>query len=542
MNILLVHARFPVTYWGFQNSLWIVGKKASLPPLGLLTLAALLPDRWTLRLVDLNVRALDDGDLRWADAVLVGGMLVQADSMREVCRRARALGRRTVVGGPAPSTCPELFEEADVVFRGEAEGRVDELVATVESGGPERRVLDAPAGVYPDVTTVPAPRYDLVDLSSYASVSLQYSRGCPYHCEFCDVIEIFGRRPRVKTPEQVLTELANLHAQGYRGSVFFVDDNFIGNRPAVRELLPVVARWQRERGYPFELYTEASVNLAADDDLVGAMVEAGFSSVFLGIETPSMETLAQANKHQNLKLDLHEAVDRLSRSGLEVMGGFIVGFDGDGPEALEAQRRFIESSPIPLSMVGVLTALPGTALWKRLQAEGRLREQSSGDQFGRPNFEPVMDEEDLLRGYAGLMRAIYSPAAYYRRCELHIERAAPRPSSAGRSRSEIAALLRTLWHVGVRSPRRLPFWRLLYKSLRGGTQSIRWAIAHAVQGEHLIRYTEEQVVPRIEAAARSVARDRAQGRPRTTTPESSVEELSAPPTAQATPSPSTVTA
>ncbi|MFW5876828.1 MAG: B12-binding domain-containing radical SAM protein, partial [Myxococcota bacterium] len=428
MNILLVHARFPVTYWGFQNSLWIVGKKASLPPLGLLTLAALLPDRWTLRLVDLNVRALDDGDLRWADAVLVGGMLVQADSMREVCRRARALGRRTVVGGPAPSTCPELFEEADVVFRGEAEGRVDELVATVESGGPERRVLDAPAGVYPDVTTVPAPRYDLVDLSSYASVSLQYSRGCPYHCEFCDVIEIFGRRPRVKTPEQVLTELANLHAQGYRGSVFFVDDNFIGNRPAVRKLLPRISQWQRAHDRPFELYTEASINLAADSELLHAVVDAGFTSVFVGIETPSGAALAGAGKSQNLKLDLTEAVATLVNGGLEVQGGFIVGFDEDGPDIFEAQRRFIRDAGIPLAMVGMLTALPGTALWKRLAREDRLGERSTGDQFGRPNFEPRMAETTLLSGYADLLEAVYDADAYYDRCEQTLERLGPRPS------------------------------------------------------------------------------------------------------------------
>ncbi|MBW2162289.1 MAG: B12-binding domain-containing radical SAM protein, partial [Deltaproteobacteria bacterium] len=317
MKALLVYPRFPTTYWGFQYGLSLAGKKAALPPLGLITLAAQLPASWELRLRDLNIQPLEDADLEWADAVLVGGMRVQMPSMHEVIARAKRLGRRTVVGGPAPSTAPEEFENADVVFQGEAEGRIDALVSAIESEG-QQRVLDSVDR--PDTSLAPVPRYDLLELRHYASMSIQYSRGCPFHCEFCDVIELFGKVPRVKSPQQITAELAALHDIGYRGTIFFVDDNFIGNRRMVKEFLPELTQWQRERGYPFELYTEASVNLASDESLVTGMVEAGFSSVFLGIESPSADALREAGKKQNLKMDLGEVVDRLTRVGLEVMG------------------------------------------------------------------------------------------------------------------------------------------------------------------------------------------------------------------------------
>ncbi len=498
MNVLLVHPRFPITYWGFQHGLRIVGKSASLPPLGLVTLAGSVPARWQLRLVDLNVRPLEDADLDWADVVFTGGMLVQAESANEVVARARSRGRFVVVGGPAPTTCPELFGSADLLFQGEVEERVDELVRAVE--GRRAGTLSPPGGAFPDITRAPVPRFDLLELDRYSSMSIQYSRGCPYRCEFCDVIEIFGRRPRVKSPEQVLGELEALHELGYRGSLFFVDDNFIGNRPAVRELLPRLRDWQIERGYPFELYTEASVNLAADAELTRAMVGAGFSAVFLGIETPSAEALRAAKKHQNLKLDLHDAVETLTRAGLECMGGFIVGFDHDTPRCFDAQRDFILGSPLPLSMVGVLTALPGTALWHRLAREGRLRERSGGDQFGRPNFEPAMDEAVLLHGYASLMRDVYSPEAYYARCERYLDLVGDRPATEARG-GELVPAARALAVLGAKSPQRRLFWRLVTRAAGRGRATLRWAVAHAVMGEHLIRYTREHVVPRVLDAA-----------------------------------------
>ena len=267
MNVLLVYPLFPVTYWGFQYGLQLIGKRASLPPLGLATVAALLPESCRARLVDLNVRALRDDDLRWADVVLTGGLLIQVESILEVVEQARAFGRPVAVGGPVPTTSPELFGDADVVFRGEAEGRIDELIEALARGAGDQVVLEA-AGRFPEMTSVPVPRFDLLELSEYASVSVQYSRGCPFRCEFCDVIEIFGRRPRVKTPEQVVAELEAIHGLGYRGTVFFVDDNFIGNKAEVKRLLPVLRDWQVAHGRPFQLYTEASVDLAADPALL----------------------------------------------------------------------------------------------------------------------------------------------------------------------------------------------------------------------------------------------------------------------------------
>jgi hypothetical protein len=352
----------------------------------------------------------------------------------------------------------------------------------------------------PEMTTVPVPRFDLLDLSEYASLSVQYSRGCPFQCEFCDIIEIFGRKPRVKAPEQVIDELEAIYRSGYKGTLFIVDDNFIGNKPAVKRLLPILGDWQRKRGHPFELYTEASVDLATDPELLHGMVDAGFSSVFLGIETPSIKALAQAKKLQNLRLDPAEAIDRITRAGIEVMGGFIVGFDSDGPEIFAQQREFLERQPVPLAMAGILTALPGTALWRRLKAEGRLRQRSNGDPFSRPNFAPAMSEEALLRGYAELMAWLYSPEEYYGRCEAYLRRVGSVSASRASTLGEVGIFLRAIWHVGVRSPRRRLFWRLLGRALLRGQSKLRQAVVHAVQGEHLINYTREHVIPRMEAA------------------------------------------
>jgi radical SAM superfamily enzyme YgiQ (UPF0313 family) len=295
MRVLLVHPEFPTTYWGFQHSLPFIGKRATLPPLGLLTVAALVPHAWQARVTDLNVAPLSDDDLRWADAVLVGGMLVQAPSALNVIRRARALGRKTIVGGAAVTTSPSLFDEADHVFLGEAEGRIEAVVRAVEGDG-EPHVLAELPEAKPDVSKSPPPRFELLDLRSYQAMSVQYSRGCPFTCEFCDIIEMFGRVPRYKSPPQVRAELGALRDLGWRGPVFFVDDNFIGNKRAVKQLLPEIAGWQSENGYPFSFYTEASVNLAADAALLRMMVEAGFDSVFLGIETPSVEALRETKK------------------------------------------------------------------------------------------------------------------------------------------------------------------------------------------------------------------------------------------------------
>jgi radical SAM superfamily enzyme YgiQ (UPF0313 family) len=514
VKALLVHARFPTTYWGFQYGLPLAGKRAALPPLGLITLAALLPDDWQLRLIDLNVEELSDEAIEQADVVLVGGMHVQVDSMVEVLARARRLDRPTVVGGPAPTTAPEGYGAADVLFQGEAEGRTAELVAAIEAvvdGGPGggQVVLMAPR-TRPDLASSPVPRFDLLDLSAYGAMAIQCSRGCPFSCEFCDIVEIFGQVPRFKPPARVLAELDALRQAGWGAGVFVVDDNFIGNKRLARQLLAELGRWQAERGHPFVLSTEASVNLAADEELMEAMVAAGFTALFLGIETPSLDALAGAGKSQNLRLDLAEAVRALSRRGLEVMGGFIVGFDSDRAEVFEAQRRFIEHSPIPLAMVGVLTALPGTALWRRLEREGRLRDSQVSDQFGRPNFEPGMDEGELLRGYSSLLGSLYSADAWYDRCEAYIELAPPLPGRRKVSLEDVVTLARTVWRVGVLSRRRGRFWRLMARVVRRAPHTLAWAVTRVIVGEHMIRYTEQDVLPRLEASIGQLAqRDRA---------------------------------
>lgn len=501
MKILFVHPEFPTTYWGFQASVRIAGKRAALPPLGLVSMAAVLPAAWRLRLVDTNVEPLRDADIAWADVVLLGGMLVQVPSMLAVLSRARSGGKRTIVGGPAATTSPELFERADHVFMGEAEGRGEELVAAIEGRLGTRRLRSA-GDAKPDMALAPLPRFDLLDIAKYRSMSVQYSRGCPYHCEFCDIIEIFGRRPRVKSPEQVLAELEAIHALGFRGQLFFVDDNFIGNRREVARLLPRLERWQRERGFPFALYTEASINLASDPALMKAMVDAGFTSVFVGIESPSQEALADARKTHNVGVDLRGAIDTLTRAGLAVMGGFIVGFDADGPDTFEAQRAFIDSVPVPLAMVGILSALPGTALSRRLAREGRLRSASSGDQFSRPNFESTMGDEALMRGYAALLADIYSEDAYYRRAAALVDRLGP-PARAGLPvKGDLWVALRAVVLVGLRGPRRGSFWRLVARGARRGAHGVTVAITHAVMAEHLIRYTQTHVVPRLHAELR----------------------------------------
>ncbi|HEX8951147.1 MAG TPA: radical SAM protein, partial [Polyangia bacterium] len=389
MRVLLVYPSFPKTYWGAEHSLALTGKKSMLPPLGLITVAALLPPSWPVRLADLNVCPLDPADLDWADVVFVSGMLVQKESLHAVARLARARGKRVVAGGAYASTSPDaLAPEVDCVVVGEAEELMATLVEALEADALPARLE---ADEYPDVKTVPTPRYELLDVSAYQSIGVQWSRGCPFNCEFCDIIEIFGRRARTKTPAQLCTELDAVFATGFRGSLFIVDDNFIGNKVEARRLLGPLAAWMRAHGDPFYLYTEASLNLATDDALIDAMVDAGFNSVFIGIETPSDEALRHTQKLQNTTIDAAEAVRKLNARGIEVMAGFIVGFDTDDADAVERQRAWIGQSPIPLAMVGILIALPGTQLERRLEREGRLVHESGGDNFMRTNFVTTLD-------------------------------------------------------------------------------------------------------------------------------------------------------
>jgi radical SAM superfamily enzyme YgiQ (UPF0313 family) len=501
MRALLVQAATAISYWGYQHSLPFIRKGAMLPPLGLATLAAHLPQGWELRLRDLHLAPLDDEDLHWADAVLVSGMLMQLDSMREVLVRARRLGKVTVVGGPAPTTSPEGFPEATYLFQGEAEGRLERLVRALEEpGSVVDRILSPPVLERPDLALARVPRFDLCALDRYATLAIQVSRGCPFSCEFCDIIEVFGRVPRVKAATQVISELEALRRLGARGPLFVVDDNFIGSRRAAVPILAAIARWQRENDRPFDLLTEASLDLASEPSLLASMVDAGFTAVFVGIETPNPVALEEAGKTQNLRMDPAEAVHVLTRAGLEVFAGFIVGFDGDGPDIFDRQLGFISSLPIPRAMVGILTALPGTALWRRLDRERRLRGASAGDQFDRPNFAPAMGDAPLLAGYRRLLAALFTPEAYFRRCARHLEEVPLRRATALRPGS-VATFIRAFWRLGVRGARRRYFWRLLATGLRrAGLAAVPRAVTLAILGEHLIRYTEEEVLPRLDRA------------------------------------------
>jgi radical SAM superfamily enzyme YgiQ (UPF0313 family) len=500
MRVLLVYPSFPKTYWGAEHSLALTGKRSMLPPLGLITVAALLPRAWELRLADLNIGPLEPADFEWADVVFVSGMLIQRESLHAVARAARAHNKPVVAGGAYASTSPDALEaEVDCVVVGEAEELMDVIVAALERGDPLPARLEADE--YPDVKTVPTPRYDLLDVSAYQSMGVQWSRGCPFNCEFCDIIEIFGRRARTKTPAQLLVELEAIYATGFRGSLFIVDDNFIGNKTEARRLLGPLGAWMRAHGDPFYLYTEASLNLASDDALIDAMVAAGFNSVFIGIETPSEEALRHTQKLQNTTVDAADAVAKLNAHGLEVMAGFIVGFDTDDADAVERQREWIARSPIPLAMVGILIALPGTQLERRLEREGRLVHESSGDNFMRTNFVTTLDEATLLEGYARLLAEIYSPEGFYARALRCLGLLAVDPNRFRMpTRYALACAARSIWWQGVRSRHRGAYWRFLGRALLQSPRRLTRAVGLAINAAHMIRYTEEEVLPRLHAS------------------------------------------
>ncbi len=424
-KVLLVYPKVPKhTFWSFHYSLKIIGKKSAMPPLGLITLAALFPDRCRLKLVDLNINPLTDADLLWADAVMVTAMIVQKDSFHEVVSACNRLNRTVVAGGPYPTACPQEMAGVDHVLAGEVEETFGTFFRNLEKGCAPPRL--SPAGL-PDLARSPRPRFELLDLAAYASMTIQYSRGCPFRCEFCDIWQMYGNRPRVKTAEQIVGELDSLYRLGWKGAVFVVDDNFIGNRKRVKgELLPRLIDWQRRRNRPFQFFTEASVDLAGDDELLDLMVDAGFNEVFVGIETPSAASLKETGKLQNLKMDLQESVLRIQKKGMEVTAGFILGFDSDTADIFDRQIAFIQQAGIPKAMVGVLSALPGTALHHRLKEEGRLVGDSIGNNTHQmtTNFKTRMPEDQLKKGYRKILTALYDDGmiAYFGRCNRLMDR------------------------------------------------------------------------------------------------------------------------
>jgi len=482
MKILLVYPSCPDTFWSFKHVLRFVAKRAAFPPLGLLTVAAMLPSDWELKLVDTNVEALDDRDIAWADWVLLSGMIVHKDSARSIARRCAALGRPVIAGGPLFTTGHWEFPEIAHFVLGEVENVIDELVADMRAGEVKRSYR---AAAFPDVTRTPVPRWDLVDLRHYVTMPVQFSRGCPFDCEFCDIVAMYGRVPRTKNPGQVIAELDALRRAGWRDMVFIVDDNFIGNGKRVRELLRALVEWRGRTRPKMGFLTEASVNLADHDELLELMVRAGFKKVFVGLETPVTESLEECRKLQNSKRDLADSVRAIQSAGLEVMGGFIVGFDNDPLDIFGRQFEFIQRSGVVTAMVGLLTALPQTRLYERLAREGRMLAESVGDNTAAVlNFVPRLDRNHLFAGYRELMRSLYSPENYYRRVRAFLSNWRPRGPGTRLAWSDVRAFVRSLWTLGVSQRGRRAYWRLFWATLLVRPRKFRVAMELAIIGHH----------------------------------------------------------
>jgi len=487
MNALLVYPRFPDTYWSFRYALSFQGKRAAQPPLGLMTVAALLPASWNKRLIDTNVECLKDSDLAWADVVLLSGMHVQQEHLLSIVRRCREKGVLTVVGGPITSSLSAAELEADHIVIGEAEDLVADLARGLEAAAahPVYQAAKRPA-----MERSPLPDFSLIRMKRYSTMTVQYSRGCPFNCEFCDIIEIYGRRPRTKPVAQVIAELDRLYIAGWRGPVFVVDDNFIGNKVRVRDLLRALAEWQTDHRRPFRFITEASLNLSDDRELMQAMKDAGFASVFLGIETPDESSLAATNKRQNTRRDLLESIALIQQYGIEVMGGFILGFDTDREDIFDRLVDFIQKSAIPIAMVGLLQAMPGTQLYRRLTREGRILHAGGGNNTGcELNFLPRMNPHRLVEGYRSVLQRIYSREAYYERVRDYLNRCRPR-YQANISFANLRALALSVLRLGVLDRARISYWRFVLQAATRHRRSFGAAMTMAVMGYHFHRITE----------------------------------------------------
>jgi radical SAM superfamily enzyme YgiQ (UPF0313 family) len=482
MRILFVYPEFPDTFWSFKHALKFIRKKAGAPPLGLLTVAALLPETWEKRLVDLNVSNLTAKDLAWADYVFISAMIVQRDSARVLITRCKEAGVKVVAGGPLFTMEHENFPEVDHFVLNEAEVTLPAFLADLVAGCVQRLYTTTE---FPDIQKTPAPLWQLADFKHYETASIQFSRGCPFNCDFCNVTALFGHYPRTKTAAQVVAELDSLYTLGWRKGVFFVDDNFIGNKKRLKsEVLPALIEWRKGKvGMPFN--TEVSINLADDDELMHLMVQAGFDTVFVGIETPNEDSLIECSKTQNSGRDMVESVKRLQRAGLQVQGGFIVGFDSDPPSIFQQQIDFIQKSGVVTAMVGLLQAFPGTRLYERMKGEGRLLGEMSGDNVdGSTNIIPKMGLEALSEGYRRVLDYIYAPHVYYERVLTFLREYQPPKIRVRLDLQHILALGRSIYQLGIRDVGRKHYWRVFFWTLCRRPRLFPLAITLSIYGFH----------------------------------------------------------
>lgn len=495
MKILLVYPQYPNTFWSFKHALRFISKKASLPPLGLLTVAAMLPDKWEKRLVDMNVESLKDEDLKWADYVFISAMSIQKNSADEVIGKCNEFGVKVVAGGPHFTSAPEDYDHVDHLVLNEAEITLPEFLSDLERQQAKHLYT---SGEWGDMTSTPIPDWKLVRMKKYASTNIQYSRGCPFNCDFCNITVLYGRKPRTKETAQIIAELDSLYDHGWRGGVFFVDDNFIGNRRKLkRETLPAVIDWMERKGYPFPLNTEASIDLADDPELMDLMTRAGFDTVFIGVETPHEESLAECSKTQNKKRDMMACIKKMQRAGLEVQAGFIVGFDSDPANIFDKVISFIQESGIATAMVGLLNAPRGTKLFQRLRSEGRLLKDATGDNTDFSiNFIPKMSKETLIGGYQRVVHTIYSPKHYYARVKSFLKeyRRPPKNKAATHfNLNGMKALVRSMVYLGIIGKERFQYWKLFFWSLFRKPKLFPLAITLMIYGFHF-RKTFQRVI------------------------------------------------
>ena len=491
MNVLLVYPKFPDTFWSFKHALKFIHKKASSPPLGLLTVAAMLPSTWEKKLIDMNVNQLEEIDLAWADMVMISAMTVQRESTHSLIKRAKNAGKTIVAGGPLFTMEPDAFPEIDHLILNEAEITLPQFLSDLGRGEPQR-VYQTDA--FADITTTPVPLWELIDVNKYDSLSLQFTRGCPFNCDFCNVTALLGHRMRLKTTEQLIAELDKIYSLGWHRGIFIVDDNFIGNKRKLKqEVLPAMIEWRRgKKGCHFT--TEASINLSDDDQLIDMMVKAGFTQVFVGIETPDDLALAECSKSQNRNRDLVSSVKKLQQMGLQVMGGFIVGFDSDDETIFDRMIDFIQESGIVTAMVGLLQAPVGTQLYQRMLREGRLQENYSGDNVdGKTNIIPKMEPELLRVGYRKILNSIYSAKGFYERVRTFLKDYKPVKRPVSLHWEEISAFLSSIIEIGIKSDERRQYWKLFFWTLFHHPKKFPLAITFAIYGYHFRKVNELHV-------------------------------------------------